>query len=451
MTVEQKIAISEIMIEADDLGKAYRLFANPGDRTKQLLLGHRRQYYQDFWALKGISFCLARGETLGIVGVNGAGKSTLLQLICGTLRRSAGKVSVFGRLAALLELGAGFNPQFTGRENVCLKAAALGLSKVEITERFEAIAAFAGIGEFMDLPVKVYSSGMYARLAFSVCAHVDADVLIIDEILSVGDAVFRQKCMRFLNRFREQGTVLFVSHDSGAVATLCERALWLDHGEMRELGPAAGVCANYLASLSERGARTEFLSKAADDRWWAPPPPPLMRDARHIDASRMKISEFDPAAPWHGHGGAVIEEVGFHSPDGTLLTEMRGEDEVVLRIRCRAERDISQPILGFVVRDRLGQNVFGDNTYIAYRDSPPSVTAGALFEGTFRFQLPCLATGSYSVAVAFVEGTQEDHTHLHWIEDALIVTVFESPVSRGIVGLPATDIRNELSVDNSQL
>ncbi len=439
------------MIAAHGLGKAYRLFPRPSDRTKQLFAGRRRRYFQEFWALKDVSFQLRRGETLGIVGANGAGKSTLLQLICGTVRPSAGNVAAYGRCAALLELGAGFHPQFTGRENACLNAAALGLSKSEIAERFDAIVEFAGIGEFMELPVKVYSSGMYARLAFSICAHVDADILIIDEILAVGDDVFKQKCMRFLNRFRERGTVLFVSHNSGTVASLCDRAMWLDRGEMRELGPAEGVCAQYLASLMERNdTGPEFLAKAVGDRWWAPPPPPLTQDVRHRNVSKMKLSDFDTAAPWHGHGGAVIEAVSFHAPDGALLTEMRGEDEVVLRIRCRAERDISQPILGFVVRDRLGQSVFGDNTYVAYRGSPPSVAAGGLFEGTFRFQLPCLAIGAYSVAVAFVEGTQEDHIHLHWIEDALMISVFESPASRGIVALPAIDIRIELPADDSQ-
>ena len=183
---------------------------------------------KDFYALRDISFDVSRGETVGIIGRNGSGKSTLLQIIAGTLSPSEGQVSVRGRVAALLELGAGFNPDYTGRENAYLNAQLLGLSKSQVDERFEDIAAFADIGEFIDQPVKVYSSGMYVRLAFAVVAHVDADVLIIDEALAVGDAFFTQKCMRFLRSFMSRGTVLFVSHDTGSVRNLCNRAIWLE-------------------------------------------------------------------------------------------------------------------------------------------------------------------------------------------------------------------------------
>lgn len=214
-----------------------------------------------------MSFHVQKGETIGIIGRNGSGKSTLLQIICGTLTPSGGRVAINGRVAALLELGAGFNPEFTGRENVYMNAALLGLSKAQIEERLDAIFAFADIGGFVDQPVKTYSSGMYVRLAFAVIAHVDADVLVIDEALAVGDAFFTQKCMRFLRAFMERGTVLFVSHDTNAVVNLCTRVVWLDKGRVREIGPAKDVCDSYLeafyeSSIAHRGETFARLSAA---------------------------------------------------------------------------------------------------------------------------------------------------------------------------------------------
>jgi lipopolysaccharide transport system ATP-binding protein len=432
---------SEIVIATRDLGKAYYLYRRPEDRVKQILFGRQKIYREEFWALRDVNFELRRGETLGVLGMNGAGKSTLLQLICGTLQPTVGTVTVAGRIAAMLGLGAGFHPQFTGRENVRLKAAALGLGKREIQDRMDSIAEFAGIGEFLDLPVRQYSSGMYARLAFAVCAHVDADILIVDEILAVGDAEFRQKCSRFLNRFRERGTVLFVSHSTGTVTELCEKALWLDHGRVREIGPAEEVGARYLASMSEEDGSTPlFHSEASADRSWAPPPAPLLSDFRRPRPDRITISEFDSSAPFHGYGGAVIDDVAFHAPGQGRLSEMSGGEEVELRICGHATREVSQPIVGFILRDRFGQAVFGDNTYIHCRESLPVIGAGDRFEGIFRFQMPWLACGNYSVTAAFVDGTQDDHTHLYWIEDSLAISVDESRVARGIVALPSTDI-----------
>ena len=217
----------ETVIEVQDAGKCYLIYERPQDRLKQMLwCGHRR-YYREFRALHEVSFSVRRGETVGVIGRNGSGKSTLLKLLCGTLKPTTGTLSVQGRIAALLELGTGFNPEFTGRENVYLNAAILGLSDAEIEQYLPEILAFADIGEFIDQPVKTYSSGMAVRLAFAVVAHVRADILVIDEALAVGDVFFVQKCMRFLRKFQKQGTLFFVSHDTGAVINLCDRVLWL--------------------------------------------------------------------------------------------------------------------------------------------------------------------------------------------------------------------------------
>jgi len=246
----------DIAIKVEGLSKCYHIYDTPRDRLKQFVLPYVRQffgarsknYYREFWALRDISFEIRKGETFGIIGLNGSGKSTLLKLVCGVLEKTCGTIKTTGRIAALLELGTGFNPEFTGRENVYLNASVLGLSEKEVDAKFERIAQFAEIGEFIDRPVKTYSSGMYVRLAFSVMANVDADLLIIDEALAVGDAVFNQKCMRFLREFKQKGgTLLFVSHSMGAVVNLCDRAIYLHKGQVKENGLAKDVCEKYLA------------------------------------------------------------------------------------------------------------------------------------------------------------------------------------------------------------
>ena len=239
---------SEPVIEAKGLGKAYLIYAKPEDRLKQMFWRGRRQLYREYWAVRNIDLTIRRGETVGIIGRNGSGKSTLLQMIAGTLQPNAGCVAVKGRVAPLLELGAGFNPEFTGRENVKLAGTILGLTSQEMDTRYGAICDFAGIGDFIEQSVKTYSSGMYARLAFAVAAHVDADILIVDEILAVGDLGFQNKCMARLNLLRQQGTtVLFVSHDLSTLQMICDRAVWLDRGELRMVGDPISVSQEYHA------------------------------------------------------------------------------------------------------------------------------------------------------------------------------------------------------------
>jgi lipopolysaccharide transport system ATP-binding protein len=242
-------------IQARHLGKAFQLYERPIDRLKQMLMRGRRRYYKEFAALHDVSFELQKGEVLGLVGRNGAGKSTLLQLICGTLTPTAGTVDVSGRVAALLELGAGFNPEFTGRENIYFNAAILGLSQDEIVGRLEEIIAFADIGPFIDQPVKTYSSGMFVRLAFSVAVNVEPDILIIDEALSVGDGQFARKSFDRIMRLKDAGkTILFCSHSMYQVEALCNRALWLDKGNVCAVGTVSEVIRAYSTFLDGQSA-----------------------------------------------------------------------------------------------------------------------------------------------------------------------------------------------------
>jgi lipopolysaccharide transport system ATP-binding protein len=242
---------SETAIRTSGLAKCYALFDRPSDRLKQMLWRGRRKYYREFWALREVDLEIRRGEVLGIVGHNGAGKSTLLQLICGTLTPTAGSVTVNGRVAALLELGAGFNPEFSGRENVYLAAAVLGLTPAEIDARFEEIVDFSGIRDFIDQPVKTYSSGMYVRLAFSISTSVDPDILVIDEALSVGDGQFARKSFDRIMALKEAGkTILFCSHSLYHIEAICTRAIWLDQGTLKMVDQPAKVVSAYSAAIN---------------------------------------------------------------------------------------------------------------------------------------------------------------------------------------------------------
>lgn len=433
---------SDNIIEIKALSKCYQIYDHPSDRLKQMLFRGRRQYYKEFWALQDISLNIRKGETVGIIGRNGSGKSTLLQIICGTLNPTQGTVKINGRVAALLELGAGFNPEFSGVENVYMAASLYGLTHEQITERFDAISTFADIGEHIYQPVKTYSSGMYVRLAFAVIAHVDADILVIDEALAVGDAFFTQKCMRFLRNFMEKGTVLFVSHDTGAVVNLCDSVIWLNQGQTKSQGDPKRISEDYLASFYEAPAIGQKSLKEVTDI--ANNTPDLVQnDARwpRINAStlcnQLEIFKFNPnQSHAFGHGSALIEEVHIEDIEGNGILQCIGGEIVELKIFIRALAQLEQPIVGFSFKDRLGQVLFGDNTYITYQEHPLRIEEGVCFIARFRFQMPILPQGEYSISTAIATGTQIDHQQQHWVHDALIIRSLSSSVSTGLVGVP---------------
>jgi len=430
---------SDIAISVRNVGKTFRLYKRPQDRLLQRF--SRKRLFREFHALTDVDFEVRKGETVGIIGRNGSGKSTLLQLICGTLTPTAGEITVNGRIAALLELGAGFNPEFTGRENVFLNATILGLTNEQIEARLDDIFAFADIGEFIDQPVKTYSSGMYVRLAFAVIAHVDADVLIIDEALAVGDALFTQKCMRFLRRFREHGTILFVSHDSHAVTNLCQRAIWLKEGHIAEQGPAKEVAESYLASLfasTNQTARSTGPAQVARPEDWVDQRLPYL-NASNL-RNDLEVFRFDPSRAAFGHRHATITDVYLEDSEGKRLSWVVGGEVATLSVEVECHHDLDRPIIGFYVKDRLGQTLFGDNTYLTYADTPVFAEAGTQLHARFRFPVPLLPVGDYSIAVAIANGTQEDHEQHHWIHDALIFRSHCSAAATGLVGIPMISI-----------
>lgn len=463
----------ELNIHVEGLSKRYEIYAQPAHRLKQMVLPRigrligkdRLAYFNEFWALRGVTFDVRRGETVGIIGRNGSGKSTLLQMVCGTLHPTEGTVSVHGRIAALLELGAGFNPEFTGKENVYLSGLLYGIPEGELRKRFQSIVDFADIGDFINQPVKTYSSGMYVRLAFAVAAHVDADTLIIDEALSVGDVRFTQKCMRYLREFQKRGTLLFVSHDTGAVTNLCSRAIWLDTGRMVMDGSARDVVEHYLAaqhaadraSLGEavtvRASISEADTIVGEVTTTAAAMPVDVVDPRQDIlngvATRNLVEVFDFDATLLGNefgaGFVRIVDVRLLDGDGNAHRLIAGGEVVDLVIEADVLQSIEAPIFGFYVKDRLGQRLFGDNTYVSYRDQPVRAQPGTRLRAHFRFRVPVLPSGDYSIDVALATGTQENHTQQHWIHDALAFRASESSMRHGLVGIPMHAIEIELT------
>lgn len=442
---------NEIAIKVTGLSKRYEIYDRASDRLKQfifpklakLLGGPSNNYHRDFWALQDLSFEVQKGEAVGVIGRNGSGKSTLLQIICGTLSPTHGEVRVNGRVAALLELGSGFNIEFTGRENVYLNATLFGLTAEQIDKRFSSIEEFADIGEFIDQPVKTYSSGMMVRLAFSVIAHVDADILVIDEALAVGDAFFSQKCMRFIREFMKTGSVLFVSHDTNAVKGLCDRALWINQSKIIKTGSAKDVCESYLENFFEITQDIGLHERSSDS---AKKITKLTGDQRlrFVNNSNLRndleFFEFDITAAAIGCGGAEIDNVFLLDRDQKPLRWVVGGEDVMLNIFINIRSHIEKPIVGFYVKDRLGQNLFGENTYITFADKEFSLCPGVTLQARFKFQMPILPAGEYSICTAIANGTQEDHRHLHWIHDAVLFKSHSSSIGTGLVGISMQSI-----------
>ncbi len=424
---------AETVLSVENLGKSYAIYRRPMDRLLQMIWRRRRRFYDEYWALRDVTLSIARGESVGIIGRNGAGKSTFLQLVTGTVEPSTGRVERQGRIAALLELGAGFNPEFTGAENVRLAAALLGLTSEQIEARYQSIVDFAGIGDFLSQPVKFYSSGMYARLAFAVAAHVDADILIIDEILAVGDAAFAQKCMRFIDGFRKQGTILFVSHDPAAMVRLCDRVVWLDAGTMRMSGHPKQVMEAYLASIyaeADGGASLTF----SRERRRSLPPPPVAADDK-TSGAKVEVFDFDPETAGFGQGGARIRNVALTAVDGGGVT-LEGGEEVELTIEAEVLAPLHNPILGFLVKDHLGQVIFARNTYSADPLLARPAAAGDALRARFRFVMPHLASGDYAVSAAIADGSAHSHVQHQWLHDAMFFRVSHEDNLRGLVGVP---------------
>ncbi|KLV10967.1 ABC transporter ATP-binding protein [Photobacterium ganghwense] len=437
------MSCNDYILSVDNISKCFEIYEKPSHRLWQMFFKNKK-LYKEFWALNDISFKVKRGESVGIIGRNGAGKSTLLQIICNTLSPTDGQTKIQGKVAALLELGAGFNPEFSGRDNVYLCASLYGMTKEQIDERYEMIANFADIGDFINQPVKTYSSGMYVRLAFAVIAHVDADILIIDEALAVGDALFTQKCMRFLREFKKNGVLLFVSHDTSAVTNLCDKAVWLKNGKVESFDSAKIVSEKYMADLYQSKVTKNDKKVVETEKKEVK----VFRDFRQdfINSSNLRndiqIFQFDDIENNNfGKGGAKISDVFIMDEDGNALNWFVGGEGVTLRVEVEVNEEIKNPIVGFSIRDKLGQPVFGDNTFLHTISDNLLCNAGNKIVVDFDFQMPVLLNGDYSVTVAVADGDQNNHVQHHWINDALLFKSTATSASTGLVGIPMKNIK----------
>ncbi len=392
------------------VSKVYQLYDRPFDRVLDVLGWGTRRRGHSFWALRDVSLVVRRGETVALIGPNGSGKSTLLQLVAGILRPTSGRISIEGRVAALLELGAGFNPEFTGRENVYLSGELMGLSRSQLHRIFPAIEEFAGIGEFIDRPVKEYSTGMYVRLAFATAIHVTPDILLVDEALAVGDAVFSNRCVRKFEELKAQGvTILFVSHDLGLVKRLADRAVLLMEGRVVAEGDPSAVVNEYIARV-------------------------LGNQVERLPAGELQFHNATPR--WrtrHGDQRSRILELQVEDDQAEPRTTFHWGETIVIRIRAEAREFLDRVVVGILLRNRLGVDVFGTNTRIEGVEIG-SLRPGEQFEVEYRF--PCwLTRQDYTLTVATQnwDGTSQD-----WIDDALMITVVDP---RDLAGVAAPPVR----------
>lgn len=432
----------EYSIRVGDLSKRYEIYSQPADRLRQMLLPrvqralHKapRAYFNEFWALRGVSFDVRRGETVGIVGRNGSGKSTLLQMICGTLEPTLGSISVHGRIAALLELGAGFNPEFTGRENVRLSGLLYGLSDDELHERYDAILEFAEIGDFINQPVKTYSSGMYVRLAFAVAINVSPDILVIDEALSVGDEAFQRKCFARIEKIRESGaTVLFVSHAAGTVIELCNRALLLDAGELiyegapklaisryhKLLYAPRDMAASVRARIQEENlaARTDAMAEGAK----ADPVTPDVASVAPSERAYLDEGMVPKSTVRYEQRGALISQPCVTTESGKRVNVLQGGGDYIYSYGVTVHKPVSGLRFGMAIRTTTGFALGGCTTAANAGEGIPA-DSDEQYVVKFRFRA-LLAPGVYFLNAGVTAVEPEGEVFLDRIIDAVMVRI----------------------------
>src|SRR5215207_2985161 len=410
----------EPVLRVEGVSKQYRIYERAADRLKEMATLGRWKTHREFWALRDISFEVEAGTTFGIVGPNGCGKSTLLQIVAGTLQPTLGNVWHTGRTAALLELGAGFNPEFTGIENVFMNASLMGFSRAETESLLPEIERFAEIGDFIHQPVKTYSSGMYVRLAFATAVSSTPRILIIDEALAVGDAVFQHRCMRRIREMQESGTtILFVSHDPGAIRALCSKALLLHNGRMEAMGKPGDVLNRY-----------QKLIMARESAYEENQPTPEVVEAPEIEVENLPKLSFTYR---HGDRSAEVIAVELLSTSNQRVELVETGEEVTVRVRVQFNESLDAPVCGFLIRNRHGIHIYGTNTDLQQVDLGP-VQRGEIVEITFVFNC-WLAPDNYSLTVGVhsVDGISYD-----WLDGALFFNVLSTVSMEGVTNLNAS-------------
>ena len=439
-------------IYLNNVSKVFKRYHRPADRLKEILLPGK-QRAEEFWALQEIDLEIQKGETVGILGRNGSGKSTLLQIIAGTLQPTTGTVQVNGRVSALLELGSGFNPEFTGRQNVFFNGRILGLSQEEIEERFDKIAAFADIGEFIDQPVKTYSSGMIVRLAFAAAINVNPDVLVIDEALAVGDGVFVHRCIQKIRDFQSAGgTILFVSHDTGSIARLCSHAIWLDQSRMRDRGSPSDVTRGYQAWIYEEINAKNRIDKVIESTDQPEQKSEPLAPAKSSKSNALKQNPYSNQpyinfSKVERFGSGRAEIIAFHvlKPGETEeLVQVSPKDEILLVIKVLAHDRIEQPFVGVSLFDPIRTSISGVNTY-QHKYDLSSLSSGQILTVQFAIRWPEIYGGGYVLEPAVADGSQENHEMLDWIQCLYPIESSSDGITFGIFKFPSVRISHSLS------
>jgi len=451
----------DIAIRASNLSKHYTIRERKRERLKRLVLNKKAEKILRVSALNKVSFEISNGDALGIIGKNGSGKSTLLQIICGTISATSGELEVNGRIAALLELGSGFNPEFTGRENIEINAILLGMKKKEVKFKIKDIIEFADIGIYIDQPVRTYSSGMIVRLAFAIIAHSDPDIMIIDEALAVGDSYFTQKCMRFIQRFKKKGTLVFVSHDPNAVLSVCNKAILLENGEIKYNGTAKDALEIY--ANQERIKQSENVEEVKDVRMKQvdeegkrqTKKEEYVRKWKDYRTEIINTSKYKNEIELITHDNREIESEDYGGEEACIIStrlenlEKRQDDinivlggELVkLNIEFIARKRIESLIVGFILKDDKGLTILGDNSFNSLiSDEEYSASQGELIRAEFIFTMPLLRAGHYSITSSIAEGNMNNHNILHWQNDSMMLESQCTSIAAGMAGLPMQSI-----------
>lgn len=436
-------------VEVINVSKSFQIYQNPVDRLKQFIYPKvqkffnfsQKNFFDENWILKRVNFTIKEGESVGIIGKNGVGKSTLLQLICGTLQPSNGEINTFGKITALLELGAGFNPEFTGIENIKLSASLFRIDKVDLEEKIKKIIDFADIGDYINQPVKTYSSGMYVRLAFSVIAFSNPDILIIDEALSVGDIFFQQKCIRFIREFKDKGgTIIFVSHDITAVQNICNKAILLQKNSSPLIGNTDYICKKYLEDLySDRIGKLLNTFQSDHTNYEKKFECELTNYAKYV------ISKFNHKADSFGEGKAKIIN-SYFMDDNRKIVNLTKEGQILeLVIEAEIKEKINLPTFGFMLKNRQGEFIFTEDSREISKKDNLICESGSVLKAKFSWKMPTLLPGKWSINVAISEGFEpETHVQQHWIHDALIVDCISSRTIHGWASIECQKISIEV-------
>ena len=418
-------------IEVNHVSKIYKLFDKPFDKVKEAFSITKKKHYQEFYALKDISFSVKKGETFGIIGTNGSGKSTLLKILTGVVTPNSGDIKVNGKISALMELGAGFNPKYTGMENIYLNGTTMGYTKAEMDKKVDAILEFADIGDFINQPVRSYSSGMFARLAFAVAINVEPEVLIVDEALSVGDVFFQNKCFKKFEELKKKGiTILFVSHDMGSVKQMCSRVLWIERGVQQMCGDCVEVCNAYANSLIRKTniqildeqiqgeEENQYKIKMLENHSY---PPITYSNESILDTDVEIVSCF-------------VEDIS-----KKITTDMYVDEDYLVNVVFKTKRNIDKCIVGFVLETIKGVWIINCNTAICGEENIFSVKAGKTTCVQFKLRMPRLMRGNYVIGCAVSEGTMEAYKVLTWIYNVLNINVINNGNNSGVIDID-TDI-----------